>query len=369
MKAQWSLITWWELLEVETILRNLIVLETVLIVVASIVLTGWYLWVTARERHARKMLDRRLVMLNKYIFENGPEPHGLNWLSTFLLVQLIHELDKIIVVTPEHIKRKVEVRQYIMASTLHKRIPGLAKSRFSGRRAIAVICIRLAPRPEDEIYLLKLIKDNIPLVKLGAARLILKIGSQNALEAIIEFLTYEKRFVRNLIELSVKETSPAFIDRIRSRLKKEKDPFIQKLCLDLFGTRLDDQSDGDLVFSMASSDYKNLRITAIRALSHSRCRRAYEALCNSIKDKEWEVRAAACRLMGEYNHSEGVPLLVAAAKDESWWVRRNSTSALAQLGEIGEAALKNLVQQKDRFASETAELALRSTSASKKVTA
>jgi HEAT repeat protein len=219
-------------------------------------------------------------------------------------------------------------------------------------------CFRLFPRVEEETTVLRLMKDPVPIIRVGAARVALKIGSTESVNAILGFLLLQKRYVRNLLGVSAREASEDFVEKIRARLQAEKNPRFQKIYLDLISSRLNDQLDGDWVSSLTLSEDKDLRISALRALCRSRCKGADSALIRAITDSEWEARATACRLMGEQKFVQGLPSLVKAAQDPNWWVRRNSTFALARLGLEGQNALNEILRAQDRYSADIAKLAL-----------
>ncbi len=357
-----AMLDWWRSVEVETILRGTLYVEGFLIVAIAAIFFLWSHWEAYRDARLKVGLDDMMKSLVTYIVNQqdiGKVLKSCKYHSTFFLVQLIHHLDNLPTNDASQVTRKGIVREKIFAMTLTARACRLAHSRFAGRRAVALSCFRLAPRIENETIISELMRDSVPVLRLGAARLALRIGSEQCVSAIIHFLKNEKRYVRNLIRISAQEASPAFVEKIRRRFVDEKDVYVQKLCMDLISTHHVDEVDGEFIFSLTKSSNKEMRISALRSLCASKCRKAYLALTESMVDPEWEVRAAASRLIGEQRFPEGIVLLSKAMQDANWWVRSNASSSLSQMGTPGENALRSMSSSQDRFVRETAELALK----------
>jgi hypothetical protein len=363
MQNDWTFMRWWDSVEIETILRHVLNVEGLLIIGAALVFVLWNRWFAYADRRLRLGLDHDLDIITRYMRgENSPEALSTRYRrrSTVFLLQLIQRVDAIHPASEDQRLRLANVRRHILETAILGRARVLARSMLSSRRAMALTCFRHLPRAEDEQIIIDLMKDQIPVIKLGAARLALRIGSESAVASVIEFLGDEKRYVRNLIHLSAQDTSPAFVEKIRHRLNSTRDIFEHKLCLDLISARLDDRQDGEMVFGFTRSENKELKISALRALCRSRCARAYVALSHAITDPDWEVRAVTCRLIGEYGFTDAISHLTKCCHDPNWWVRKNASFSLLQFGAKGEVALKQLTNGDDRFAREIASLALKS---------
>ncbi len=324
-----------------------------IVVVAALTLLIWQRWIAISQFRLRWGVRRELRILSK-IDSRAPEALHYKIRTTFFLVQLVYAIDR-------HLWRSDKARaarQLIVQDILLPRAKKIAKSRWPARRALALSCFRLHPRVEEEKIVLELMKDPVPVIRVGATRVALKIGTTESVNAILDFLILQKRYVRNLLRVSVREASEDFVEKIRTRLRSEQSKRVARICLDLISSRLKDELDGEWVSALATSDDRNLRISALRALSRSGCTGAYPALSHAITDPEWEVRAAACRLMGEHQFVQGLSSLVTAAHDKHWWVRRNSAFALARMGIAGEHALQELLKDSDKFSSEIARSAI-----------
>ncbi|MGH6954581.1 MAG: HEAT repeat domain-containing protein, partial [Alphaproteobacteria bacterium] len=57
----------------------------------------------------------------------------------------------------------------------------------------------------------------------------------------------------------------------------------------------------------------------------------------------WQVRAQAARALGRAGAPLSVHVLAERLTDASWWVRHHAAYALKELGEDGQAALRQVV--------------------------
>ncbi len=101
-----------------------------------------------------------------------------------------------------------------------------------------------------------------------------------------------------------------------------------------------------------------MRLSALRALIKSQLSTGRRALQAAFLDTHWEVRAVAARIVGEQKMSALIPELVKGLQDSDWWVRRNSSFSLYELGEEGQQCLRAQLQSGDKYAREMAEFTL-----------
>jgi HEAT repeat protein len=137
-----------------------------------------------------------------------------------------------------------------------------------------------------------------------------KIGSQRALEAVIESIEDAglNQYVRGSAAMAVAKLKPKEAAEVFSRVSKDESQFVRWKCVQALGML---------------GDKKGVA-TLIRAL----------------KDKDQYVRAASAKSLGQIKAENAVESLIDALKDESWLVRLNAREALLQ---IGEAAVEQLI--------------------------
>src|SRR5262249_48139103 len=87
----------------------------------------------------------------------------------------------------------------------------------------------------------------------------------------------------------------------------------------------------------------DLRAAAARALGQMHAIECATALIASLRDESWQVRAQAARALGRMRAPLASHALAARLTDPSWWVRHHAAYALRDLGEDGQAALRQVI--------------------------
>jgi HEAT repeat protein len=81
-------------------------------------------------------------------------------------------------------------------------------------------------------------------------------------------------------------------------------------------------------------------------------------LLETLNDAEWPVRAMAAKALGKIGHRDAIPTLCGALRDHEWWVRANAAESLRMMAPEGIAALEEMLEDDDVFASHQAVLML-----------
>jgi len=85
------------------------------------------------------------------------------------------------------------------------------------------------------------------------------------------------------------------------------------------------------------------RAAAARSLGAMRAVECATSLMAALKDEAWQVRAQAARALGRVRAPLATHVLAGRLTDPSWWVRHHAAYALAEMGEDGQAALRQTV--------------------------
>jgi hypothetical protein len=102
-----------------------------------------------------------------------------------------------------------------------------------------------------------------------------------------------------------------------------------------------------------------LRAAAARALGQLQAIECATTLMAALKDEAWQVRAQAARALGRVGAPLATDVLAARLTDRSWWVRHHAAYALMELGEGGQATLRQVVAtSSDPYARDMAREAL-----------
>jgi HEAT repeat protein len=86
------------------------------------------------------------------------------------------------------------------------------------------------------------------------------------------------------------------------------------------------------------------RAAAARALGLLEAVECATSLMAGLRDDAWQVRAQAARALGRVRAPLATHALAARLTDPSWWVRHHAAYALRDLGEDGQAALRQVIE-------------------------
>ena len=103
----------------------------------------------------------------------------------------------------------------------------------------------------------------------------------------------------------------------------------------------------------------DLRAACSRALGLMQAIECATSLIAALRDESWQVRAQAARALGRMRAPLATHALAARLTDPSWWVRHHAAYALKDLGEDGQAALRQVIAgSSDPYARDMAHEAL-----------
>lgn len=87
----------------------------------------------------------------------------------------------------------------------------------------------------------------------------------------------------------------------------------------------------------------DLRAASARALGLMHAVECTTSLMAALRDEAWQVRAQAARALGRVRAPLATQALAARLTDPSWWVRHHAAYALNELGEHGQATLRQVI--------------------------
>ena len=112
----------------------------------------------------------------------------------------------------------------------------------------------------------------------------------------------------------------------------------------------------------------DLRAAAARSLGLMQAIECATSVIAALRDESWQVRAQAARALGRMRAPLATHALSARLTDPSWWVRHHAAYALGDMGEDGQAALRQVIASSpDPYARDMAHEAL--TGEARKLTA
>lgn len=249
--------------------------------------------------------------------------------------------------------------QEIKNKFLNKLKP-LAEKKYNNRawytRMFAAQTFALLPSQEvDEEKLSKLLNDPIPIVRLNAAIVGVKIGTPNLINSIISTIAEYHRPQQTIYIKLFESADPKIATIIVERLKNDSDPKVKTVCYNLLKYLKNTQvADSTILADINSADLE-LRLSALRFYVYEKNEFNLEFLKQFLKDADWEMRVTAIQLIGD-RHVEGAAQLIAdCLSDSSWWVRVNAAKTLLSYREEGIHLLERQDPNKDLYAYEAAQ--------------
>lgn len=254
----------------------------------------------------------------------------------------------------EGIKEKV-VELYGLAGFRERRIREL-RSRRKGRRSDAARRLGRIGDPGCVGELRALLEDPREEVREAALFALGRIGTRQALEAMLDGLEEGGRWSQEKIAEAVEEAGDGSRVILRELLASD-DPRRRAFAAEVMGG-VGGEEEVPLLEDALADESVDVRARAAASLGIMARPSSVPALEAALDDPAWEVRAQAAKALGALRSCGSAPRLVQALRDPEWWVRNNAAAALREIGEEGEASLVEALWCEDRFARETAAQAL-----------
>ncbi len=233
-----------------------------------------------------------------------------------------------------------------------------AKSRYWFKNFQALMCFNFYMDATDDLLVEKLLHSKIPIITLHACRVAIKYSMPRAINTVIDWLNETRKPNRSLYIHYFKSSSQEVITLLLERFLKEDHPYIKVGLYDIFANLLPQQQLLAMTLIDSNAELLELKLAALRMLSHLQPENLGELLAAEHQDEHWEVRALIAKQMGIYAVTEKANILLSLLKDSEWWVRLNAAHALLQLNDEGKQTLLQLNKEDDLYAYEAAQHAL-----------
>jgi HEAT repeat protein len=227
-------------------------------------------------------------------------------------------------------------------------IEGLRSPRW-WRRAEAAEHLGLAGSHGAVEPLVALLEDPVPEVRLRAARALGALGGQAALRPLIDALSRPDRWSALRIADILTSAGREAVSEIVERWE-ELDVPARRAAVEVLGQVRELSAVPFLLTCLRESEDPDLRARAAHALGLLADPESCEALVGALSDGQWPVRAMAAKALGRLGGPRPVAPLARAVSDGAWWVRANAAEALRALGAEGLNALKAILDSQDRYA-------------------
>jgi HEAT repeat protein len=189
-------------------------------------------------------------------------------------------------------------------------------------------------------YLVSALDSRSPEVKFSTLNALSKIGTPDAIAAVMEYLATDNELETMRVAEVILERKQAFSPYLEEWLKRgEADIPRLELLIDLVGV-MKDARTVPVLFDYLAHENPAVRARATSALGSIGDISACDRLEIALFDDDSGVRAEAASALGKVQCIEAIPLLKCSLADPDLAVKMNSAQALTQLGEEGQTALE-----------------------------
>ena len=319
------------------IIKQAIYVEICIIVL--IVLATYFIKYNSilRQQYRAKVIQdiekylSRLIKKNEEFF---PKKFPRSWRKVQLLVPIFLKFEKLY---PR--AEWEDVRENL----LHYIILPLARSKSRSRvwviRFFACEVFSHAYEKADENYIIRFARDKIPLIYLHAISAALYSGSADAINAIVERISQVSRLTQSIYLQAFDKAPPKTRPLLIRFLHAASDPSIRAICYTILLKFTPEPIDWDLTNDLNSSSGE-LRLSALKFLSHIDKDRAIPILIEKVTDINWEVRLVALHRLGTMKVYEAMDEVANCLFDPEWWVKVSAAEALKNLGAEGNRILE-----------------------------
>lgn len=229
------------------------------------------------------------------------------------------------------------------------------KARFS-----ALQCFDFRIEPDDINLLPPLIKDEVFIISLNAARIAIEHPTPNLINTIIDTYAQGRKLQQNTFGSIITKfaNKEGIIPVIFERLIGEKNVYVKAFCYRLLAQLQQQQELTPTLEEDLISPNRDLVIAVLLYLTHNADTKSIQIIRQHLSNNDWEIRTIAAKCIGILKDKDSIPQLDQLLKDSQWWVRHNAAKALANMGITGIDVLKAQRPDVDRFAYEISQYVL-----------
>jgi HEAT repeat protein len=195
-------------------------------------------------------------------------------------------------------------------------------------------------------------------VRLAAARALGRVGTEEALSAVLTLLGRAPPLVVIEVVSIVRRMGPLARGPLLTLLSQARDPAVRADAAQV-ASQAPDPAYLPSLLGYAWDEDPKVVVQAARALGSFVDPATPEVLRGLLGHPAWQVRAQAAKSLGRIVDTGSAAALARAMTDSSWWVRHNAAVALQQIGPLGLGRLRRMRFCGDAYAAEMAERVLR----------
>jgi HEAT repeat protein len=216
------------------------------------------------------------------------------------------------------------------------------------RRAEAAENLGLAAASRATSKLAASLEDEVPEVRLRAAKALGLVGGRAAVLPLVNALTEPNRWSTIRIADILTDMGSEVVQELMDGFPR-LNAHAKLAALDILG-RIRSLDAVPWLLTRLEDGEPDVRARAAHALGAIGVVDAAPALRAALGDAAWPVRAMAAKALGRIHDVAAVPALCDALRDREWWVRANAAEALKVAGPRGVEALEEMLADDDLFA-------------------
>lgn len=273
-----------------------------------------------------------LVKLNKTI---NADTFKRKWKKVEILFPIMTDFDKQYEKNVSWVRVKSDLLSVILLPLARKN----AHSRRWIARFFASEIFGLVAEPQDEPLIIKLVNDTVPLVYLHAISAAIRCHSQMAINLVMKRIA-DVSWLTQLIYLDQFEHIPSEIFTfVENSLQSSSEPLVRAACYKVLRKYSAAKIKWDTMADLNSENFE-LRLAAMKLITHVEKEAAVPMLISKLKDDHWEIRLVALHRLGTLKAAQSCLAIASCLHDKEWSVKISAAEALKSFGSEGEKLLK-----------------------------
>lgn len=262
------------------------------------------------------------------------------WKKIQLIFPILAKFDAMYSTKASWLSVKKSFIQDILLPLARKR----ARSRRWLLRFYSSETFALIYEPQDELLLLRLLRDRIPLVHLNSINTAIKARSEAGINAVITRMSKMSWLTQSMYLMPFANAPHEIREFVEKRLKASKEENIRAECYKILGELSPATVDWDMQPDLNSPDFE-LRLAALKFMLHHNQEEALPILVDKLHDPHWEIRLVALHRLGKLKCESAINAIAACLTDAEWRVKMAAAIALKMIGGKGESVLKKLAPE------------------------
>ena len=312
--------------------RNTIIIELVLTTIIIIAIYLVMLVYFFQERQKQQITANIAKYFAQMIPVTSQEPlkkFPKEWQKINLIAPVLYQFSKL--VADESWKEK---RENLISNILLPLAREAANSKNWVMRFFAAVCFNMIYIKGDEKYIINLVKDQYPIIRLNALNAAIAFGSSAAINSMITMIAKERWLTQTLYLQAFESTRPEAINIIKKRLQEAPETTVKATCYNILLKYPPESIDLKNYNDVASSDLK-LKIAVIRFIAHVDKTAAKPMVINLLAHQAWQARTIALYCLYKLRAVEIIPQITQCLNDPNEWVRFYAAEILKNLEDPG----------------------------------